>query len=363
VVGDPDRKQLTAEGALLQRPIERRSSLFLRLIATILFVAIAPELIFVLLSLASKNSWAFVGLRHSLLRLALVTAPMAILLALWTGRRLVRPIEHLRRQALEKAAAESPRAVLDPERRDEVGVLADAFNVLLLALDKKRTDNQAFVAELVHEFKNPVAAVRACADTLQTTSLDHERATRLARVLHDSAGKLDQLVTHFLELARAEAGMPNEERSTVDVAVLTCALVDRMRDDTRYGALHFRFEGPLDAKSPLLVVGVQHRLDALFRELLDNGASFAKDGGTVSLSVASSDGQVHVVVKDDGPGILPEDLARVFERFFTRREGERRGTGLGLALVRAVAEAHGGSVVASSRPGEGASFEVRLPRA
>src|SRR5262245_34505926 len=100
-------------------------------------------------------------------------------------RRLVRPIEHLRRQALEKAAAESPRTVLDPERRDEVEVLADAFNVLLLALDKKRTDNQAFVTELVHEFKNPVAAIRACADTLQSTPLDAERATRLARVLHD----------------------------------------------------------------------------------------------------------------------------------------------------------------------------------
>jgi two-component system sensor histidine kinase ChvG len=284
-------------------------------------------------------------------------------LALYTGRRLVRPIEHLRRQALEKAAAESPRAVLDPEQPDEVAVLADAFNVLLLALDKKRTDNQAFVAELVHEFKNPVAAIRACADTLQSTPLDSDRATRLARVLHDSAGKLDQLVTHFLELARAEAGMPNEERSKVDVAALTRALVDRMRDDARYASLHFRFDGPREASGPLFVVGVPHRLDALFRELLDNGASFAKREGTVSLSVVSSDGQVQITVSDDGPGIPPDDMGKVFERFFTRREGERRGTGLGLALVRAVAEAHGGSVVASSRPGEGASFEVRLPRA
>jgi two-component system sensor histidine kinase ChvG len=342
---------------LVQRPIERRSSLLLRLIVAIVFVAIAPELIYVLLSLASKNSWAFVGLRHSLLRLALITAPMAVLLALYLGRRLVRPIEHLRRQALEKAAAESPRAVLDPERRDEVGVLADAFNVLLLALDKKRTDNEAFVAELVHEFKNPVAAIRACADALQSSPLDAERAERLARVLHDSTGKLDQLVTHFLELARAEAGMPNEERSRVDLAELTRALVDRMRDDARYGSLRFAFDG----SGPAVVVGVPHRLDALFRELLDNGASFAAE--RVSLGVATSDGEVRVTVRDDGPGIAPDDLARVFERFFTRREGAKRGTGLGLALVRAVAEAHGGSVVAASKQGEGASFEVRMPRA
>src|SRR5262249_6280075 len=209
-------------------------------------------------------------------------------LGIYTGRRLVRPIEHLRRQALEKAAAESPRAVLDPERRDEVGVLADAFNVLLMALEKKRTDNQAFVAELVHEFKNPVAAIRACADTLESSSLDPERATRLARVLHDSTGKLDQLVTHFLELARAEAGMPNEERSRAAGGEVTRAIVDRMCDDARYGSLPFLFDGPRAASRPLFVVGVQHRLDALFRELLDNGASFAKRGGTVSLTVASS---------------------------------------------------------------------------
>jgi two-component system sensor histidine kinase ChvG len=362
VVGESQNLGPAAD-ALVQRPVERRSSLLLRLVATIVFIAIAPELIVVVWSLADKNAWAFVGLRHHLLRLALLTAPVAVLLGIYTGRRLVRPIEHLRRQALEKAAAQSPRAVLDPERRDEVGVLADAFNVLLLALDKKRTDNQAFVAELVHEFKNPVAAIRACADTLQSSPLDADRAARLARVLHDSAGKLDQLVTHFLELARAEAGMPNEERSRVDVAAMTSALVDRMRDDARYGSLHFAFEGPRDASDPLCVVGVQHRLDALFRELLDNGASFAKAAGKVSVSVSGFEGHVCVTVRDDGPGIPPEDVERVFERFFTSRKGERRGTGLGLALVRAVAEAHGGSVVAASKPGQGASFEVRLPRA
>jgi len=300
---------------------------------------------------------AVLGLRHQLLRLGLLTAPVALVLALYTGRRLVRPLERLRQQALANAAAQSPSAVFDPERSDEIGVLADAFNVLLTALEKKRTDNEAFVADLAHEFKNPVAAIRVCADTLLSGPLDQERATRLARVLRDSTGKLDQLVTHFLELARAEAGMPNEERSQIDVTALTRALVDRMPDDARYAALRFAFEG----EQPAIVVGVPHRLDALFRELLDNGASFA--GEAVRLSVTALDSEVRVTVQDDGPGISSEDLPRVFSRFFTRRERQQRGTGLGLALVRAVAEAHGGTVMAESRPGEGARFEVRLPRA
>ncbi len=216
------------------------------------------------------------------------------------------------------------------------------------------------MADLVHEFKNPVAAVRACADTLVSGPLDEERAARIARVLHDSTGKLDQLVPHVLELARAEAGLPNEERSRVDVHVLTSALVERFRDDARYAGRRFVFEA---LEEPSIVLGVPHRLDALFRELVDNGASFAGEDGIVRVSVASSGGEVRVVVSDDGPGISADDLPKVFERFFTRRQGERRGTGLGLALVRAVTEAHGGTVIASSRPGEGASFEVRLPRA
>jgi two-component system sensor histidine kinase ChvG len=352
------QSQISA-AALVQRPIERRSSLLLRLVVVMLLVAIAPELIVVVWSLYAKEPWTFVSLRHHLLRLALLTTPVALTLAFYMGRRLVRPIEHLRRQALEKAAAQSPRTVLDAERRDEVGVLADAFNVLLLALEKKRVDHQAFVADLVHEFKNPVAAVRACADTLVSGPLDEERAARIARVLHDSTGKLDQLVTHVLELARAEAGMPNEERSRVDVRALTSALVERFRDDARYAGRRFLFEAP---EEPSIVLGVPHRLDALFRELVDNGASFAGEDGIVRVSVASSGGEVRIVVSDDGPGISADDLSKVFERFFTRRQGERRGTGLGLALVRAVTEAHGGTVIASSRPGEGASFEVRLPR-
>lgn len=303
---------------------------------------------------------AVYALRAQLLRLAIVTVPLALAIAIYTGRRIVRPVEHLRRQALARATAASPRGALDAERRDEVGALADAFNVLIDALDRKRLENEAFVADLVHELKNPVAAVRAAAESLEAGNVDAERAARLARVLGDSSSKLDRLVTQFLDLARADAGMPHEERSRVDVAALVAGLVGRMKDDARFVDATFAFGGA--EGEALYVLGVDHRLDALFRELLENGASFAGPGGRVDVDVRGdpSAREVRVTIQDSGPGIAPSELPRVFDRFFTTR-GARRGTGLGLALVQAVARAHGGRVEAASEVG--ATFIVHLPAA
>jgi two-component system sensor histidine kinase ChvG len=305
--------------------------------------------------------WAVYELRRQLLRLGLITVPLSLVLAFYLGGRLVRPLERLQRQALEQASAAGPTATLDPERRDEVGALADAFNTLLRALDRKRVENEAFVADLVHEMKNPVAAVRACADALKSGGADPARSERLARVLTESSANLDRLVTHFLELARAEAGMPNEERTAVDVGALVRALVTSMRDDVRHAGVTFVLDASTD-NDDCRILGVAHRLDALARELLENAASFAGEGGKVTARVARHQGNVLLTVTDDGPGIAAEDVPRVFDRFFTTR-GERRGTGLGLALVQAVARAHGGDVTARSRPQEGTTLEVRLPRA
>ena len=108
----------------------------------------------------------------------------------------------------------------------------------------------------------------------------------------------------------------------------------------------------------MVVQGVASRLESVLRNLLDNALSYART--RVCIEVNRVVGEAEIVVSDDGPGIPPEDMPRVFDRFFTTR-GDRRGTGLGLALARAVAEAHGGTIQAQSPPGGGARFVVRLP--
>ena len=286
-------------------------------------------------------------LRYHLAKLTLASLPVALFLAWWLGRRMVRPLEQLQAQARAQARRGAPSRI-ELDRADEFGDLADAFNHLLAALEERKDANQAFVADLVHEFKNPVAAIRAASEALESAPSNEERAARLARVLRDSSQRLDDLVSRFLELARAEAGLPDEERVDVDLLVLAEALA---------GSAELRRE-----EGPWRVRGVPSRLESVVRNLLDNAWSFADEAAPrVQLVLGRSGDDVVIEVRDNGGGIAPEDLPRVFDRFFTRRR-TGRGTGLGLALVRAVVEAHGGGVAARNGP-TGAVFEVRLPGA
>lgn len=294
-------------------------------------------------------------LRSQLLRLGLLLWPLALLLAWLTAARIVRPIEHLRRQALEQARKTTLR--LEPDGHDEVADLAGALNSLLDAIARERAAHGEFVADLVHELKSPTATVRATADALDEDGAP-ERTKKLARVLRESSRKLESTVDRFLDIARAEAGFPREARERVDLAALARSVVGRRAEAPRFADVRFAVEGP----EGLAVVGVTDRLEALVEELVDNGASFAPRGGSVVVRVTGAAGSVVLQVEDDGPGIPDDKLGDVFERFYTTR-GHARGTGLGLPFVRAVARAHGGDVRAAAGRSLGASFEVRLPEA
>jgi two-component system sensor histidine kinase ChvG len=317
---------------------------------------------------------ALYDLRYHLARLSIVMLPFALLFSWWMGRRMVRPIEWLRERVLEKAESANPRADIDLRGGDEVRDLAEAFNDLLHALAERRRANEAFVADLVHEFKNPVAAIRACAESLGSGGADEKRAARLAKILADSSSRLDALVSQFLELARAEAGMPKEDRTAVDVGALAKGVVSAVESSS--DGVHFEVEVPAaegdSGASSAVVIGVAPRLDSIVRNLVDNAASFAGEGGVVRVVVKReppAEGMaatIAIEVTDTGPGIDADDLPRVFDRFFTTRALTRPGrahdgSGLGLALVKAVAEAHGGEVSARSTPGKGATFRVTLP--
>lgn len=302
--------------------------------------------------------------RRQLLKLLFFAAALGVVLAWWTVRWFVRPVEALRTELLARAARAAPEAVALPKasgplgRPREVKELTDAFNAVLHALSERNKTNEAFLQDLAHEFKNPVAAVRASAERLcEPGPLDDERRARLADVLKQSSVQLDSLVTQFLELARAEAGLPDEAREKVDVGQHLSGLVSMMSRDPRYERVKFDVA---EAGVPLLVQGVPQRIDVALRNLLENAASFAGDGGWVKASARAEGTEAIISISDSGPGIPHADLPRLFDRFFTRR-GDRHGTGLGLALTRAVVHAHQGRVEVKSPPGSGATFTVALP--
>ena len=295
--------------------------------------------------------------RRQLLKLTGFVLALALVLWLWMGRQMVHPVEALRDELLARARAAAPRADLKVTRSDEIGDVAAAFNVLMAALADRGRANEAFVADLAHELKNPVASARACAERLASDApLDDERRHRLAEALGTSAARLDVLVTQFLELARAEGGLPDEPREAVDLEALVRGLARTMGEGSPVTIeVKVRAGRTTD---PVRVHGIASRIESVVRNLLDNALSYARKRVCIELGREAEEAEL--VVSDDGPGIATEDLPRVFDRFFTTR-GDRRGTGLGLALARAVVEAHGGTIRAQPGPDGGACFVVRLP--
>jgi two-component system sensor histidine kinase ChvG len=291
--------------------------------------------------------------RFQLAALSLVVLVVGILAALWLGWRMVGPIEQLRDQVVQRTRGPVSTEPVVLDRTDELGELATAFNQLLEALDARNKSNAGFAADLAHELKNPVAAVRAAAEALAgERPVEGRRRERLQRVLADSSERMAEVVDRFLDLARAEAGLPDAEREPVALRDLVEALVEPLRGDERYDGVRFEVSGP-----PARVLAAPERLETALRNLLANAAEFAGEDGAVTITLCPGEGEVALAVADTGPGIAPDDLPRLFDRYFTTREG---GTGLGLPLTKAIVEAHGGRIEAESAP-EGAIFTVTLP--
>ncbi len=346
--------------------VRRARSLRIRALLVVLAVVFLP---FVFVTAAT----GFDTDAGELLRLTIAVIPVALLLGWWLGWRMVRPVEELRTQVLERTLGAADSGDLDLDRDDEFGSLAAAFNDLLRQLDDRNRANEAFAADMAHEFKNPVAAIRACAESLSSGPIDERRAARIAGILVRSSARLDALVTQLLELARAEAGMKDADWSEVDVGALACGVMEAAADDERFAGVAFSCRVSDEA----IVVGVPGSLETAMRNLVLNAASYnapsraaayqsatapTEVGGEVAVDVHCDNERVFIDVSDTGPGISAADLPHVFDRFFTTR-AEKKGTGLGLAMVKAVANAHRGDVKVTSDPGVLTRFRITLWRA
>lgn len=291
--------------------------------------------------------------RYQVLQLTLIVLAFALLLGLWLGLRIVRPLTSLREQILDRSTADATRPV-EMDRDDEFGELASAFNRLLAALEERRRANEGFMADMAHEIKNPVAAIRSAAESLDRgKEVSPERAHRIANIMRDSSHRLDAVVSRFLELARAESGLLEVERVEFDLGELVRNLTAGFAADERFQELEFAVNAP---KTP--VTGSAEHIETALRNLMANAASFA--ASRVAVRVSRGVEGLLVDIEDDGPGVAREDLERVFDRFFTRRD-DGGGTGLGLAMSRAIAEAHDGTITVRSGDGEGTTFTLRLP--
>ncbi|HSP55903.1 MAG TPA: ATP-binding protein [Dehalococcoidia bacterium] len=217
-----------------------------------------------------------------------------------------------------------------------------------------------FIANVSHELRTPLAAIKSVIETLESGAKDEpESAAGFLSLADSEVDRLVQMVEELLELSRLESGDLSLACNQLDIAAILHSAVERMRRQAERAGLQLSLE-----VSPALppVSGDADVIERAVVNLVHNAVKFTPEGGAIRVSASPADGAVSITVNDTGVGIPPEDLPRIFERFY---KGDRSrggsGTGLGLAVARHAAEAHGGSIHALSQPGEGSTFTLSLP--
>jgi two-component system, OmpR family, sensor kinase len=292
-------------------------------------------------------------------------------------RRSMRPLAEIERTAGTIAAGELGRRVPDGDPRTEVGRLAAALNGMLAQIESAftaRSESEAaarrsedrmrqFVADASHELRTPLTSIRGFAEyARQNPNAD---PAELMKRVERAAGRMSLLVDDLLLLAQVDQSRPLRMRP-VDMLALAADAVQ----DARILAPERQIGLEVVGGAALIVSGDEVRLRQVVGNLTSNALIHTEAGTPITVRVGAGDETVFLEVADKGPGLTPEQVERVFERFYRadsarsrRRSGEDRGSGLGLAIVQALMLAHGGTVALDSAPGEGCVFRVELPLA
>jgi len=273
-------------------------------------------------------------------------------LACWAlAGRLLAPIRLLTQAAHAIGETDLTRRI-PVKGTDEIARLAATFNAMLDRLESAFASQRALVSDAGHELRTPITIIRGHLDLLGDDPDD--RRETLA-VVSDELDRMGRMVEDMLTLAKAERTdflYPED----IDLDELTEELVGKA------ASLAPR-EWALEAAAPGRIVGDRQRLTQAVMNLAQNAVQHTEPGDRIGLGGSLANGHARLWVRDRGPGIAPADAERIFERFARAGDGPRptEGAGLGLAIVRAIAEAHGGRVELDSRPGAGATFTIVIP--
>ena len=295
----------------------------------------------------------------------------ALLLALVTTRWIVHPLRQLATAARQVAQGDYQTEV-PVEGPAEVHALAAEFNTMVRQVRASRDAQRDFVANVSHELKTPLTAIRGYAQAILDGAVEEPEAIqRAATIIYDEAGRMHRMVLQLLDLARLESGQVQMARRPVDLAALLSHLADRFRPRAEEAGITLITELP-----PLPTIpGDGDWLVQLFSNLLDNALKHTPAGGQIRLTArlvpdgrpsrrgAPPTKRIEVAVTDTGQGIPQEDLPRIFERFYQVDKSRRRtgSVGLGLAIAKEIVQAHGGTIHAESVQDVGTRFTVTLP--
>jgi two-component system sensor histidine kinase ChvG len=311
--------------------------------------------------------------RLAIFKVFLIAAGVMVVLSMLLAGTIAGPVRRLADGA-ERVRRRIRSRVEIPDftrRRDEIGHLSGALRDMTGALYTRIEAIESFAADVSHELKNPLTSLRSAVETLPMAKTEANRK-RLLEVIEHDVRRLDRLITDISDASRLDAELQRQEAAPIDLAKMLEALVKAANEVPGDVSVTLNFEGgpPAVFKVP----GHDSRLGQVVSNLIDNARSFSPAGGSVRLTCRKLKNEVQILVDDDGPGVRPEALEKIFERFYTDRpedQGFGQNSGLGLSISKQIVEAHGGRVLVENRmalasSGEqpkvlGARFDVRLP--
>ena len=313
--------------------------------------------------------------RLAVFKVFLIAVGVMVLLSVLLAGTIAGPVRRLS-DAAERVRRRIRTRVEIPDftdRRDEIGHLSGALRDMTNALYSRIEAIESFAADVAHELKNPLTSLRSAVETLPLAKTDESRA-RLLHIIEHDVRRLDRLISDVSDASRLDAELQRQEAAPVDMMKLLSTVVtvanELRRDDGVSITLAFEGGGP----RAFTVLGHDSRLGQVIDNLIENARSFSAPGSTVRVLCRRLRNSIEIVVDDDGPGIRPDALERIFERFYTDRphQGFGQNSGLGLSISKQIIEAHGGGIRAENRLGVakgadglpvvlGARFAVRLP--
>jgi two-component system, OmpR family, sensor histidine kinase MprB len=288
------------------------------------------------------------GLRLRLTLLGFAGVVLAAAVGWLVSRRSLRPVGVLTEAAEHVAETQSLNARIEVVRDDELGRLARTFNSMLATLEEARASQQRLIADASHELRTPLTSVRTNIELLQRGAVKGQEREELLADLGSEAVELSHLVAELVDLATI--GRQEEPTVELDLADIVAQAVARVRR-------HSHLDVMMDL-APTIVDGMPHGLLRAVSNLLENAAKWGSEGSELAVTLNAGT----LTVRDHGPGIPEDDIARVFERFYRSPEARALpGSGLGLSIVAAVVDAHGGTVFARNAPDGGAVVGFTVP--
>ncbi len=313
----------------------------------------------------SLSGEALGPMRTAVLLSGLGALLVAVIAGLLFGRTISDPLRNLAGAARRMAEGDLT-ARASASRDDEIGDVARQFNGMALSLETsfhdlrmERDSLKRFVADASHELRTPITALTTFNELLQGSAAQDPAARQeFLRESQAQLGKLQWITANLLDLSRLDAGIGGlslERHAAADI-VLPAVSGSRGR------AREKRISLTVSPVEPNLVLFCdRQRVEMALANLVSNAVKFAPEGGEVTVSAVEENGRIRFAVQDNGPGISAEELPLVFDRFYRGKNATAEGAGLGLAIARSVARAHGGALDAKSSPGAGSTFILTLP--